>query len=224
MSQETTVWDKFKDFMGGTVINTIAEIHRIMPDSILFGSLLLYFLTQNISFGVFGIFIFETVLSHKLISWLSSQSVGPSSRSGDVKCRSGFKTAQFAAQRMFSHDEYPSYGVFSIGAMATYLGLATNEFSNTLKEMGPEWESRSTVAAIFIFFVTIAFITARAFTCDTISEIFMALLLSIIVGAIFFYINKSVFGVESMNFLGLPYIVSKEKEGSPIYVCAEDKN
>jgi hypothetical protein len=27
-----------------------------------------------------------------------------------------------------------------------------------------------------------------------------------------------------MNFLGLPYMVSKESTGSPIYVCAADTN
>ena len=64
---ESTVWDKFKGFMGGTVINTIVGIHMLIPDSILFGSLLLYFLTQNIAFGVFAVFVFETELIHKLI-------------------------------------------------------------------------------------------------------------------------------------------------------------
>jgi hypothetical protein len=65
--EQPTVWSKFKDFMGGTVINTITEIHMLIPDSILFGSILMYFLTQNMSFGIFAIFIFETVISHRLI-------------------------------------------------------------------------------------------------------------------------------------------------------------
>ena len=97
---DKTLWNKFTDFMGGTVINTIAEIHTLMPDSILFGSVLMYFLTQNISFGIFAVFIFETVLSHKLIGWVSSQAVGPS-RSADIKCRVGYKTPQFHPERIF---------------------------------------------------------------------------------------------------------------------------
>ena len=40
----------------------------------------------------------------------------------------------------------------------------------------------------------------------------------------FYYVNKSVFGEESMNFLGLPYMVSKESQASPIYVCAAEKD
>jgi hypothetical protein len=220
---ESTLWDKFKNVIGGSVIKTITEIHSLMPDSILFGSLLLYFLTQNISFGVFSIFIFETVLSHRFISWMFSQSVGLS-RSSDVKCRVGFKTPQFNVQRMFSHDQYPSYAIFSISSIATYLGLATNEFSKTMEEMGSEWSGRSMIAYIFIGLVLAIFIIARLITCDNIGEIVVALFLAVMVGGIFFYINKVVFGVESMNFLGLPYMVSKDEKGSPIYVCSAEKS
>jgi hypothetical protein len=218
---DPTLWSKFKEFMGGTVIKTITEIHMLMPDSILFGSLLMYFLTQNMAFGIFGIFIFETVLSHKLISWVSSQSVG-SSRSADMQCRVGYKTPQFSVDRMFSHDSYPSYGIYAITSIATYLGLATKEFSNTLNAMGDEWSSRSTVAYTFIGLVLATFIIARLWNCDTMGEVLMAFSLALVSGAIFFYINKSIFGEESMNFLGLPYLVSKESQGSPIYVCSAD--
>lgn len=222
-AEESTVWDKVKNFMGGTVIKSITEINMLMPDSILFGSLLMYFLTQNMAFGIFSFFIFETVLSHKLISWVSSQAVG-SSRSVDTECRPGFKTAQFSPGRMFSHDPYPSYGIYAITSIATYLGLATNEFSSTLKAMGPEWQSRSTVAYTFIGLVLVAFIAARLWKCDSMGEVIMAFTMAIVAGAIFFSINKAIFGEEAMNFLGLPYMVSKESTGSPIYVCAADTN
>jgi len=182
---EQTVWEKFKAFMGGTVISTVGEINALMPDSILFGSLLLYILTQNIAFGAFAVFIFETVLSHRIISWVSSQTVG-SSRPIDISCRAGFKTPQFAVERMLSHNAYPSYSVFSISAIATYLLLATKEFSSTLQAMGPEWESRSKVAYAFILMVVAAFIIVRLIKCDTGSEVLIAFCLALIVGSIFF--------------------------------------
>lgn len=222
-TEQSTLWSKFKDFIGGTVINTITEIHMLMPDSILFGSVLMYFLTQHMAFGIFAIFIFETVISHKLISWVSSQAVGPS-RSDNLQCRSGYKTPQISVQRMFSKDTYPSYGTFSITAIGTYLALATREFSNTLDTMGPEWASRKTVAYTFISLVLATFISARLWNCDTISEVTVAMIFAVMVGVIFFYINKSIFGDESMNFLGLPYLVSKESQGSTIYVCSAENN
>lgn len=226
------VWDKVKDFMGGTVVKTITEIHMLMPDSILFGSILMYFLTQNLSFGIFAVFIFETVLSHKLISWVSSQAVG-SSRSADLSCRSGYKTPQMRPERMFSQDQYPSYGLFSISAIGTYLALATNYFSNTLSAMDASliqnneapsnvWSSRQTVAYILIGLTIAAFMVVRLMHCDTISEVSVAMIFAVIVGGIFFYINKAIFGEESINFLGLPYLVSKDSQSSPIYVCAAE--
>lgn len=221
-SSEYTVWGKLKSFMEGTLLNTITEIYTLLPDSILFGSLLMYFVTQNISFGIFGIFIFETVLTHKMISWVSSQASG-SSRSVDVKCRTGYKISQFNPQRIFSHDPYPSYSIFSITSIATYLGFATRYFSDTLNTMGSEWASRSSVAYIFIGLLLLTFIGTRAWSCDSMGEIFTAFILALISGTIFFYINKAVFGEEAMNFLGLPYIVDKNKEGSPIYICAAEK-
>jgi hypothetical protein len=51
----------------------------------------------------------------------------------------------------------------------------------------------------------------------------MAVTLAFISGIIFFTINKSLFGQESVNFLGLPYIVSKDSQASPIYVCSAEK-
>jgi hypothetical protein len=219
--QEPGIWGKFKDLMGGTVVKSITEIHMLMPDSILFGSILMYFLTQNISFGIFAIFIFETVLSHKLISWVSSQAVG-SSRSSDIQCRVGYKTPQFKPERMFSHDPYPSYGVFSITAIATYLGLSTNEFSNTLNAMGPEWAFRRKIAYGFATVIPIIYIALRWKNCDSIGDIMAAIAMAMIVGAIFFYVNKSLFGEEAMNFLGLPYLMSKDSQGAPIYICSAD--
>lgn len=207
-----------------SIIESIKEIHSLIPDSILFGSLLMYLLTHNISFGIFGIFIFEIALSHRLLSWIISQSVGES-RSIDLPCRVGFKTPQYRFDRIFKHNPYPSYGVFSITAIATYLGLATNEFSQTLDSMGNEWSSRKKVAYSFIGIFILAFIIARWLSgCDTKMEIVIAILCAMIIGFVFYFVNKSIFGVESMNFLGLPYLISKESKGSPIYVCSADVN
>jgi len=221
---ESSAWTYVANFLGGTVKESVAEIYRLIPDSILFGSILLYFLTQNVAFGVFGIFIIEIVLSHRMVSWLFTQSVGPSRSPDRITCLSGFKTPQWKVNRIFNHDNYPSYGVFSLTSIGTYLLLATNEFSDTLQAMGPEWASRKIVAYSLTAFMLISFILVRWYVgCESLGEIVYAGLIAILVGAILFFVNKQLFGVEGMNFLGLPYLVSKESQGSPIYVCAAEK-
>ena len=216
--------------------NSAMEIGALMPDSILFGSLLLYVLTQNLSFGVFAIFIFENVLSHKLLSWFLLQVEGAeASRSIQPKCRAGYKSPQLAIDRIYDHNPYPSYGVFSVVSIAAYLGLSTHEFSDTMQQMdfnnieqtqsnNSKWRMRSTVAYTLIGIFLALFIILRMIACsDGYSEILYASVLGLIVGMFFFKVNVSLFGMESINFLGLPYIVNKNDVGAPIYVCAPTK-
>lgn len=201
------------------VLRAVIEIHSLIPDSILFGSLLMYFITHHLAFGIFALFLTEVVASHRLIGWVFSQATGPAP-SGPLQCRAGFKTPQYQYQRIFAHEAYPSYSIFSVTAIATYLGLSTSAFSATLEEMGREWSTRKTVAYSFIGLFLCAFFLARAALCEGISELLVAMLLAILVAAVFFFVNKAIFGIEAMNFLGLPYLVRKDEEGAPIYVCA----
>lgn len=223
-SQGITLWDKLMSFMSGSVLVALDEIQRLMPDSILFGTLVMYILTSNVSFGIFGVFIFEMLTSHKLISWTFSQTTGDVRAKVTNECRSGFRTPRFDISRMFTGNYYPSEGVFSIASIGTYLGLAMGGFRETLKTMGAEWCSRFSVAIGFIITFTALFIITRFWrNCETFGEISVATVLGILVGLVFYFVNKSVFGQESMNFLGLPYLVQKDQQGSPIYVCTATK-
>ena len=118
-----------------------------------------------------------------------------------------------------------AYGVFSITSIATYLGFAINDFSTVLTSMGEDWKTRSRVAYLFMALIVLTFILARIFVSDcndTLGEILIAGGLAVVVGYLFFYLNKLIFGKESMNFLGLPYLSSKgdDSNGNPIYICA----
>jgi hypothetical protein len=89
--------------------------------------------------------------------------------------------------------------------------------------MGSQWSSRGTVAYVFIALIVLSFIIVRIYVADcgdTVGEVLMAMVLAIVVGGIFYTVNKLLFGIESMNFLGLPYMDSKANDGSPIYVCS----
>ena len=196
-----------------------------MPDSILFGTLLLYVMTQNLSYGIFSLFIFETILSHRLLSWIMTQIFGPPSRSAEpnIKCRAGFKTPQLDVQRIFMHNQYPSYAMYSITSIGTYLGLSTYEFSNTFEAMGSEWKGRSKTAYFFIVAVILTFILVRLYSCEeSMSELSIAFIFAILLGFAFFKLNVMLFGEEAVNFLGLPYLSEKAKDGTPIYVCSAD--
>lgn len=206
------------------LLDAVVEIHSLLPDSILFGSLFLYFLTQHLAFGVFSLFLLEVVGAHHLTAWLFSQSVGPTKSSGPLQCRAGYKTARYQYARIFTHESYPSYSLFSISAIAAYLGMSTSAFSPTMEQMDASgdksWASRSIVAYSFILLLLAACILARLYFCEGVTEILVAVLIGGLIGLILFAIHQSVFGIESVNFLGLPYMVRKDKEGDDIYICS----
>lgn len=213
------------NFLTNTILSPITELYSLIPDSILFGSLLLYAITQNLSYGIFSFFILETILSHRLLSWIMIQTFGDQSRSENpnIKCRAGFKTEQLNIPRMFMHNQYPSYAIYSLTSIGTYLGLSTYQFSNTFEAMGSEWSGRSMTAYIFIGAVILTFILARMYSCkEGFSEIAIAFIFAIVLGFAFFKLNVMLFGEEAVNFLGLPYLSEKAANGAPIYVCSAD--
>ena len=222
---ELDTWSSIKRFSTAAFLSPVIEIYSLIPDSILFGSILLYAITQNLSYGVFSIFIVEIIFSHKLLTWTMTQLFGPQSRSttDSIRCRAGFKTPELDVRRIFMHDQYPSYAIFSMTSIATYLGLSTFEFSDTFKAMGSEWEGRSMSAYIFILAVLITFILARMYACsENGTEIGIAFISALIVSFIFFKLNMLFFDKEAVNFLGLPYLSEKAANGTPIYVCSAD--
>lgn len=220
---EISAWDKFKTFVGGSVIATVVEIHSLLPDSILFGSIMLYFLTQHSPYGVFAIFMLESTLIHRLISWVAKNETGPSRIKDDplkeVSCRAGFKTASYTPSRTFQNDPYPSYGVFSLASIIGYLGSIMVKYQPTLAEMNDSWTSRPLFAFICMTLVLIAFVLVRLYYCDSIGEVIVAAALGLGIGIAIYFQNKELFGMESLNFLGLPYMTSKDSAGKTIYVC-----
>jgi hypothetical protein len=207
--------------LGGSIANATAEIHRMMPDSLLFGSFLLYVLTQHVPFGVFALFVLELILSHKLIGWVMAQSVGATPDQGSSACHMGYKIGRMDFRRLFSHASYPSFAMFSTMGVVAYLGRSMLTFSETLDAMGPVWASRKIAASVFIICLVLAVIGGRIYSgCEPTGEILLGGVLGVGAGILLYSLHVSLFGEKSMNFLGLPYLVTKESQGTPIYVCS----
>ena len=217
--------DSFPSMLFKGFTNTIIQLGISIPHSVLFGSIVLYMVTMNFSFGVFAIFILEIILSHRFLSWMITETSGPALNKKSMSCNAGFKTIQAPSiNRILSEHEYPSYSFFSITAIATYLGLSTNRFSDTMNYMGTQWASRPAVAYLFIVCVLVAFLLVRLIAnCDDVTELLIAFVTGVGFAALFFKVNTIAFGDESVNFLGLPYLVSKDAKGDIIYVCSKDK-
>ena len=201
----------------------VTELSRLFPDSILFGSVILYVITQNLSYGVFAIFLFETSLSHKLISFMMEQTMGKQpkpTQEDSFKCRTGYRQPRASFERIFMNDTYPSISIFFMGSILTYLSLAISSYKETLDTMGTDWNSRYLFAIITGTLLLFAVMLGQYFTgCTNYMEAGIALFAGTFIGACLYAVNNAIFGTESMNFLGLPYLVNKDETNTGIYIC-----
>ena len=205
------IWD--------SIVNVVMQLHTTMPESILFGSIILYLVTLSKAYGVFALFIIELIGSHKFLSWLMKGTVGPSSGPDNIQCMSGYKLARLNYKQTVPNHQYPSYGIFSLIAIATYLGLSTYEFYDVMQTKGAQWQYRAAVAGVFMIITVLLCIIIRLINCESFGEIAIAIVFAVICGAAFFYINKLLFDKEGVNFLGLPTIESKDVTAKNVYIC-----
>jgi hypothetical protein len=213
---------KFNNSLGnfmGPVAASASQIASLIPDSILFGSFLLYVITQNLSYGVFSLFLFETSLLHQVAGFVIQQTVGVGSTSA---CVSGFRNPSLAMDRIRNlRPQALNPFAFFMGAILVYVCLAIGQFKESLDVMGPDWSGR------FYFVVIMAPVLVAAMLflyywngCYTMQGGAMARGAGLVAGGGLYLLNKALFGAEGMNFLGLPYLVDKASTGEPIYVCS----
>ena len=224
-------YDRYSKLILTPLRDSALEIGKLFPDSILFGTILLYCLTQNLSFGVLAIFFLETSLFHQFVGFVYEKSMGPAnqkytSKTSDAEilnCRSGFKAPRKEWERTFLHDTYPSISVFFWGSFVAYMAGSSASFATILKTMGADWQPRVIFSSIAIVLTSLVFLLARHRAwggCDSTSELLLALIAGGICGTILYFLNYQLFGLEGLNYNGFPIPIDKTEKGSPIYVCA----
>ena len=226
-SGQSTLVNAIKSMVGGG-INTIQELQRLFPDSVLFGSLILYMITLSAPYGILSIFMILVIGAHWVISFFIEKiygRIGPSSSGNSAyieSCTPGFRVVRKEIDRILRNRAYPSLSIMSLISLATYMISTMAQFSDTLDSLGPEWTGRLIFGLIFCILIPVAVILIRVFGkgCESMSEVALATLFGAFVGVGLFFLLRAQFGVEGINLLGLPYLVDKTEQGSDIYVCA----
>ena len=224
---ETLLQDMVTQFgeMVGPIAAAGAELCRLFPDSVTFGSFLLFFLTQNQSYGVFSLFLFETSLVHRLISFIAQQTYGDTGATKNpsgASCASGFRNPSTSVDRMrvANNQTIPPFPFF-VGAVLSYLSNAISGMKQTLDVMGPEWSGRFYFIVIMLPIITLLLLVLYyMYGCFTLTSLGTSLIIGCLIGALLYFANLLLFGPEGMNFLGLPYLVDKAGTGEPIYICS----
>jgi hypothetical protein len=220
--------EKIKTYIGGGILNTVLELQRLFPDSVLFGSMIMYIITMSTPYRVLAIFMLFVMLFHWIISTfiaktygkLSTSSSGPSAYI--ERCTTGFRTARKEIDRILRPQAYPSLSIMSMISFATYMISTMIQFAETLETMGPEWKGRIIFASIFCVLIPASVILIRIYGigCESVSEVLVASGFGLVTGIGLFFLMKALFGLDGINILGLPYLVDKTEQGSDVYVCA----
>jgi hypothetical protein len=220
---EDITYKRVSDFAGG-VGNAVGEIARLFPDSALFGSIVLYLITQHLPYGVFALFLLESAGLYKAINLITdSISDRPSPKQGATpeqikNCRPGFLAPRLEPDRTFMHEGLISMPMFYMTATIAYLLGATMQFAAVLNTMGASWSSRTLVSIIFaILLLVLCYL--RNMGCSSHLSLMGAVVLGAGAGVFFWFVNSRVFGNESMNFAGLPYLTDKAGTSSVLYAC-----
>lgn len=220
---EDITYKRVSDFAGG-VGNAVGEIARLFPDSALFGSIVLYLITQHLPYGVFALFLLESAGLYKAINLITdSISDRPSPKQGATpeqikNCRPGFLAPRLEPDRLFMHEGLISMPMFYMTATIAYLLGATMQFAAVLNTMGASWSSRTLVSIIFaILLLVLCYL--RNMGCSSHLSLMGAVVLGAGAGVFFWFVNSRVFGNESMNFAGLPYLTDKAGTSSVLYAC-----
>jgi len=215
-------YDRVSNFAGGAG-NVVGEIARLFPDSALFGSIVLYLITQHLPYGVFALFLLESSGLYKAINLITDSIADrPSLKQGTPQqtknCRPGFLAPRLEPDRLFMHEGLISMPMFYMSATIAYLLGATMQFASVLNTMGASWSSRTLVSTIFaICLFVLCYL--RNTGCASHLSLIGAALLGAGAGVFFWFVNSRVFGNESMNFAGLPYLTDKAESGGVLYAC-----
>ena len=222
---EEKIQSELADFAGG-VLDATQEIARLFPDSALFGSLILYIITQHLPYGVFALFLLESSGLYRIIN-LVMDGISPRApikrpTQEEAKsyrnCRPGFIAPRIEIERLFMHEGAISMPMFYMSATVAYLLSANLQFTKVLNTMGADWSSRTIVAAVSaVLLLTLFYI--RTIGCSSHLSLIGALLIGAAAGICFWFINSRIFGQEGTNFCGLPYLSDKTDGNNILYTC-----
>lgn len=215
-----------------SLTKSLGGVFMSLPDSLYIGTLLLSVIFQ--SFPMFMTFITLIELSvMRLLIGLTASYMSPDfsvsiSTPKDPRCKPGVRYGLMdsilsAASRKYNIS-FPSENIFILGGLGSYIVSSIYSMRDTLIQLGPEWEARMYISmAVFLLGAILYIIHQVAFGCDSIGSLLISTLMAILAGLLISFQNNNLFGKESINILGLPYLDDRMETGSPIVVCGAPK-
>jgi hypothetical protein len=213
------------DSLINSPVSLVQEMIRIFPDGIIMGMGFFALITLSVPYGVFFGSLLESLLPffglrmlNNYLGFVDTSKVAPS-----TQCVSGFMSNNIESLTMFGSSmasKFPSSHLYIISVASSYVMSILMRFSDELEIMGPNYSSRFYIAAlslpIFILFVALFRIY---FGCDDFGSLFFSIVFGIIVGTVLVEQNYRLFGLSSLNIVGIPVLHKRTADGAKLYIC-----
>ena len=222
-----TVYEKIFELIQNNIFPIGIESLRLLPDSIVLGTMILTALSMCKSYGIMVLTMIEFMLIQRLlaniIGGISPIGAGPDAM--HEVCQPGFNFPN--AMRISLIEKigipsfFPSPVMFFLSATISYMISSMKEFSREIKVLGGDLAMRTKIGLVMGFLLIFSMLAFRySYGCES----FGTLLTSVIIGGGFGFItlyqNKALFGRDGINILNLPMIQTIEERGKPMFVCA----
>lgn len=219
-----TQWDN----ASGIFKPLVAEVFRLMPDGVLFGSAFFALLSQSYPMAIFVVTMLEATLVasglQKMMTYTDLARTLPSLPEDMSKCYPSTFAPSLETLMTLNRDTlssaFPSFPIFFMSTAAAYIVGAMWSIKRELEALGSEYAARFYIAIFVSALLLFATMTYRlAYGCDGVGILIITLLLGLTVGGLLSYQNVYLLGRDAVNFAGVPLLVERTKDGKPLYVC-----
>lgn len=223
--------ESLKSFKSSTLFPLGGEFMRSMPDSLFLGTSVLALMLQSWPLGTLVLAMLETTVIHRLLGGAFSQITDQNeAKPSNFLCMPGIPSVYQLSLvgGVMSKTVFPSSHIFFVVSVIGFVLLSIFQFRPELEELGknePEWKLRLPFATIFSALLLCAVVAWRVWVdCDSVGAALASTILALLTALCLFLLHLYLFGRHSLNFLGIPLMVDRAKNGRPLYVCAKQSD
>jgi hypothetical protein len=210
-------------------VSLVQEIIRIFPDGLIMGLALFSVITLSFPYGIFFMSMLESLLGFHGLRSLNNYlnlSTGLPTKSGlTSKCMSGFVSKNFESLSLFgvaSMSAFPSAPIFILSTASAYVLASLFRFRKELEVLGPQFSQKFYIAGIALPLLIVTFSLFRIyFNCDEFTVILMSILAGLLLGLLLVEQNYRLFGLQSVNLVGVPILRERTAAGKKLYICSD---
>jgi len=226
-AKEITLYERIIELLQKTVYPIGLESLRLLPDSIVLGTMILAALSMCKSYGVMVFTMIEVMLVQRFISNIVG-GISPIGSGPDAMhevCQPGFNFPN--AMRISLIEKigipsfFPSPVMFFLSSIISYMISSMNEFSREIKALGGDLATRTTIGVVMGSLLMLLMLSFRySYGCESFGTLLTSMIFGGLFGFVVLYQNKALFGRDGINILNLPMIQTSEERGKPMFVCA----